>query len=64
METHKEIETFVTDEYGFIDPEKLEAVNIYGIEKAKEMWKDGEPDFTLRMNLLTTASQKALLGIL
>ena len=64
MATHKEIETFVTDEHGFVDPEKMEAVNIYGLEKAKEMWKDGELDFTTRKNLLTITCKKALLGIL
>lgn len=58
------IESFVTDEKGFVDPEKLEAVDIYGIDKAIEMWKDGEPDFTTRKNLSTIACKKALLGIL
>lgn len=61
---YDDIVKFVTDKKGFVDPEKAEAVNIYGLEKAVEMWKDGEPDFTTRMNLLTIACNKALLGIL
>lgn len=60
---YEDIVKFVTDKKGFVDPEKVEAVNIYGLEKAKEMWKDGEPDFSTRMELLTIACQKALLGI-
>lgn len=61
--SYKEIEEFVTDKSGFVDPEKVEAVEIYGFEKAKEMWKNGEPDFTTRLNLMTIGCQKALLGI-
>ena len=60
--SYKEIEDFVTDGK-FVNPEKVEAVEIYGFEKAKDMWKDGEPDFTTRQNLLTIACHKALLGI-
>lgn len=62
--TYDDIVKFVTDKKGFVDPEKVESVNIYGLEKAKKMWKDGEPDFSTRMNLFTIACKKALLGIL
>lgn len=60
---YNEVEQFVTDGK-FVNPEKLMAVDIYGLEKAKEMWKNGEPNFTTRKNLLTLASIKALHGIL
>ncbi len=62
--SYKEIEDFVTDKTGFVDPEKIEAVEIYGFEKAKKMWENGEPDFSTRMRLSSIACQKALLGIL
>lgn len=60
---YKDIQEFVT-EGAFVNPEKVTAIDIYGFEKAKEMWKDGEPDFTTRKNLQTIACHKALNGIL
>ena len=57
-----EIEKFVYDGK-FVNPEKAEAVEIYGLEKAKEMWKNGEPDYRIRDNLRAIACSKALLGM-
>lgn len=48
---NKEVDAFVTDKSGFVDPEKIAAIDLYGFEKAKEMWKDGEPDWKTRMML-------------
>ena len=48
---NKEVDAFVTDKSGFVDPEKIAAIDLYGFEKAKEMWKDGEPDWNTRMML-------------
>lgn len=63
MMNAKAIEDFVCDNKGFVDPEKAEAVEIYGLEKAREMWRDGAPDFAIRNNLRIIAMQKALLGL-
>ena len=60
--SYKEIEDFVTDGK-FVNPEKVTAIDLYGFETAKEMWEDGEPDFTTRIKLTTISCQKALLGI-
>ena len=54
---------FVMDDGQFVNPEKLVAVELYGLEKAIEMWKNGEPDFTTRMKLSTIACNNFLLGI-
>ena len=63
MNNAKAIEEFVCDNKGFVDPEKAEAVNIYGLEKAREMWRDGGPSFSIRNNLRIIACQNALLGL-
>lgn len=42
---------FVTDKHGFVDPEKIEAVDLYGLDKAREMWANGKPDWKVRTNL-------------
>lgn len=57
----KEIEKFIYDGE-FIDPAKYQAVRIYGIEKAKEMWKDGKPDWKTLQNLNTIGCQRYLTG--
>lgn len=57
----KEIEKFIYDGE-FIDPAKYQAVRIYGIEKAKEMWEDGEPDWKTLQNLNTIGCQRYLTG--
>ena len=54
-------EEFVTDKGGFVDPEKVEAVELYGLEKAVEMWKDGKPDWQTRTMLQKRALAKYLL---
>lgn len=46
----------------FVNPEKVTAIDLYGFEKAKKMWENGEPDFTTRLRLSNIACQKALLG--
>lgn len=48
---NKEVVAFVTDKSGFVDPEKIAAIDLYGFEKAKEMWQNGEPDWKTRMML-------------
>ena len=48
---NKEVDAFVTDKSGFVDPEKIAAIDLYGFEEAKKMWKDGEPDWDTRMML-------------
>ena len=60
--SYKEIEDFVADGK-FVNPEKVTAIDMYGFEKAKKMWENGEPDFSTRKKLSTIACQKALLGI-
>ena len=57
-----EIVNFVTDKCGFVNPEKITAIDLYGFEKAKDMWKDGEPNFQTLNNLRIIASKKALIG--
>ena len=37
---NREVDAFITDKAGFVDPEKIAAIDLYGFEKAKEMWKD------------------------
>ena len=54
-------EEFVTDKSGFVDPEKVEAVELYGLEKAKEMWKDKAPDWETRTHLQKRAFLKYLI---
>ena len=51
---------FVTDEHGFVDPEKIEAVDLYGLDKAREMWANGKPDWNIRLYL----QKRALLSYL
>lgn len=48
---NKEVDAFVTDKSGFVDPEKIAAIDLYGFEKAKKMWENGEPDWETRMML-------------
>lgn len=57
----KQIEEFIYDG-DFIDPAKYQAVRIYGLEKAKEMWKDGEPNFNIIQNLNLIGCQRYLSG--
>lgn len=45
---NKEIEDFVTDEKGFVNPEKIAAIDLYGFEKAKKLWDNKEPDWPIR----------------
>ena len=57
----KEVEDFVT-EGRFVNPEKMEAVELYGLNKAKEMWANGEPDFATRMELSKRSIRRYLSG--
>ena len=59
--SYQNIVDFVTDG-NFVNPEKVTAIDLYGLETAKKMWENGEPDFTTRLRLSTVACQKALLG--
>ena len=54
------ITEFVTEKGGFVNPEKITAIDLYGFEKAKEMWKDGEPKNV--HNLRIIACENALKG--
>ena len=56
------ISEFVTEKGGFVSPEKIVAVDLYGFEKAKEMWKDGEPDEHTVYNLRKISCENALNG--
>lgn len=44
----------------FINPEKMEAVEEFGLDKAEEMWQNGEPTWEIRSKLQTNACQRAL----
>lgn len=44
------VENFVREGH-FVDPEKVAAVDIYGIEKAEEMWQNGKPSWEERCKL-------------
>ena len=59
--TYNEIVNFVTDKQGFVDPEKVTAIDLYGFKKAKEMWENGEPNFKTRDNLRIIACNKYLI---
>lgn len=61
MATVSEVEDFVT-EGRFVNPEKMEAVELYGLNKAKEMWTNGEPDFATRMKLSERSISRYLSG--
>lgn len=61
MATVSEVEDFVT-EGRFVNPEKMEAVELYGLKKAKEMWANGEPDFATRMKLSKRSIDRYLSG--
>lgn len=51
-EITKRIEKFVYDrESHFVDPEKVAAVDLYGIEKAEKIWENGKPDWNTRTKL-------------
>lgn len=60
--SYKEIENFVTEKGGFVNPEKITAIDLYGFEKAKEMWKYGEPDQKTLYNLRVISCENALSG--
>lgn len=55
------IEEFVTDKSGFVDPEKVEAIELYGFEQAKEMWKKGKIDWRVREVLRKSSMLRFLL---
>ena len=55
------IESFVL-ENGFVNPEKLTAVDVFGLEKAKELFSNGGPDFKTLENLRIISLNKYLLG--
>lgn len=44
MSIYEEIDNFVTEKGGFVSPEKITAIDLYGFEKAKEIWEGGGPD--------------------
>ena len=56
------ITEFVTEKGGFVNPEKITAIDLYGFEKAKEMWKDGKPDDTTLHRLRIISCENALNG--
>lgn len=61
QDINKQVEDFVT-EGRFVNPEKMEAVELYGLKKAKEMWANGEPDFATRMELSKRSISRYLSG--
>ena len=61
-EAEKPFNDFVTDKNGFVDPEKVEAVLFFGLEKAKELWANGkEPEWRLRNFLQERSCSRALM---
>lgn len=56
------INEFVTEKGGFVSPEKITAIDLYGFEKAQEMWKDGKPDENTLYKLRVIALENALSG--
>ena len=38
------INEFVNEKGGFVNPEKITAIDLYGFEKAQEIWKNGKSD--------------------
>ena len=62
MSRYEEIDNFVTEKGGFVNPEKITAIDLYGFEKAKEIWKYGNPDASTLHKLRITACENALAG--
>ena len=58
--SYREIADFVTDKDGFVDPEKVTAVDLYGLDQAKEMFANGGPSYNTRENLRIIACNKYL----
>ena len=56
------ITEFVTEKGGFVNPEKITAIDLYGFEKAQEMWKDGKPDEKNLHKLRIVSCENALEG--
>lgn len=50
------ISEFVT-EGQFVNPDKIAAIDLYGFEKAQELWKNGQPD-NKTLNILRDFSFK------
>lgn len=56
------VEAFVR-EGNFVNPEKVAAYEIYGIDKAEEMWKNGKPSWEVRCKLQKISLLKYMNGI-
>ncbi len=54
-----ELERFICDGK-FVNPEKVEAYYLYGLKKAKELWQDGEPAWSVRSFLQKSALNRYL----
>lgn len=59
---YKEIEDFIIDKCGFVDPEKVTAIDLYGLKKAKQLFANGGPNYNIRENLRIISLKKYLLG--
>ena len=58
---YTKFKNFVT-EGRFVSPEKIEAVNVFGLEKAMEMFADGkQPDFQILDNLRRMSCERSFL---
>lgn len=44
----------------FINPEKAEAVEEFGLDKAEQMWENGEPSWETRSRLQVNGCLRAL----
>lgn len=62
MTRYEEIDNFVTEKGGFVSPEKIVAIDLYGFEKAKEMWKNGKPNENTLHELRIISCENALNG--
>lgn len=56
------INEFVTEKGGFVNPEKITAIDLYGFEKAQKMWKDGKPCEATLHRLRIISCENALNG--
>lgn len=54
-ETEKSFNDFVTDARGFVDPAKIQAVRLYGLDKAKEFYKNPKHEMIDYFNYVSFA---------
>ena len=60
---HDRLCDFVYDKHGYVEPYKASAVDLYGLDKAIEIYKNGELDVETKNYLWSDARTKALAGM-